>query len=364
MKLKIKKEVMLEGLQKVQSIVNPRTTLPILSNVLYRAENDRLWLSATDLEVSVRASVEAEVIEEGGTTLHARRAFSIFRELASGEIEFETDDKDHATIKSGSSFFKMVGISEDDFPPLPKFDTGRAYTMEQNALKLMLQKTSYAASNDETRQVLNGALFAFRDDKLTVVATDGRRMALVEQEVEFPKDAEVDIIIPSKTIGELIRTLGDAGTIKILLTEKQVAFEFGTMLIVSRLIEGNYPNFRQVIPAQSEQRIPVERESLLAAVRRASLMTTDQSRSVRLTFGKNRLEVVTETPDVGEARETLPVKYAGPDISVAFNPEFLMDPLRTLDSDEIYMEITDDLSPGVIKTDVPFLYVLMPMRVS
>jgi DNA polymerase-3 subunit beta len=174
----------------------------------------------------------------------------------------------------------------------------------------------------------------------------------------------MDLVVPSKTINELIRTMGDTGTVKLTATDKQVAFDFGEMLVISRLLEGTYPNFRQVIPASSDQRVPVERESLLAAVRRASLVTTDQSRSVRLTFQKNKLEVTTESADVGEARETLPIKYSAKEISVAFNPEFLMDPLRTLESDEIFMEISDELSPGVIKADVPFLYVLMPMRIS
>ena len=364
MKLKIKKEAIIDGLQKVQSIVNPRTTLPILSNILFRAEKDRLWLSATDLEVSVRASVEAEVLEEGGVTLHARRAFSIFRELSAPEIEIESDDNDLAKINTASSYFKMVGISEDDFPPLPKFDEGNSYSLDQDLFRDMLQKTCYAASTDETRQVLNGVLMSFRNDKLTTVATDGRRLALVEQEVEFPADSEIDLIVPSKTVNELVRTLGDSGTVKVVATQKQVAFDFGEMLVVSRLIEGTYPNYRQVVPASSDQRVPVEREALLAAVRRAALMTTDQSRSVKLKFGKNKLEVITETPEVGEARETLPIKYAEKEISVAFNPEFLVDPLRNLESDEIFMEITDELSPGVIKADVPFLYVLMPMRVS
>jgi len=364
MKLKIKKEAIIEGLQKVQSVVNPRTTLPILSNVLLRAEKDRLWLSVTDLEVSVRASVEAEIEKEGGTTIPARRAFSVFKELPGPEIAIETDDHDVATISSGSAVFKLLGMAEDDFPPLPKLVGGKTFTLEQDAFRSMIQKTSYAASTDETRQVLNGTLLSFRDDKLTVVATDGRRLALVEQELEFPDDAAMDLVVPSKTINELIRTMGDTGTVKLTATDKQVAFDFGEMLVISRLLEGTYPNFRQVIPASSDQRVPVERESLLAAVRRASLVTTDQSRSVRLTFQKNKLEVTTESADVGEARETLPIKYSAKEISVAFNPEFLMDPLRTLESDEIFMEISDELSPGVIKADVPFLYVLMPMRIS
>lgn len=364
MKLKIKKDVLIDGLQKVQSIVNPRTTLPILSNILFRAENDRLWLSATDLEVSVRASVEAEVIREGAVTLHARRAFSIFRELSGPEIEIDVDENDVAHIRCASSYMKLIGISEDDFPPLPAFDEGSSYSIDQGLFKAALQKTAYAASTDETRQVLNGVLLSFRNERLTAVATDGRRLALAEQEVEFPEDAEIDLVVPSKTVNELTRTLGETGPLKIIATNKQVAFDFGDMLVVSRLIEGTYPNFRQVIPASSEQRVPVEREALMMAVRRVALMTTDQSRSVRLNFTRNKLEINTETAEVGEAHESIAIKYTENDIAVAFNPEFLIDPLRALDSDEIYMEITDELSPGVIKADVPFLYVLMPMRIS
>ncbi len=364
MKLKIKKDDIIDGLQKVQAVVSSRTTLPILSNVLFKAEKNMLWLSATDLEVSVRTGVEAQVDKPGATTLHSRRVFSICREISGPELELDTNDKDVTTIKTGSSFFKVVGISEDDFPPLPKFEGGKNYSIDQGVFKQMLEKTCYAASNDETRYILNGALLSFKDDKLTVVATDGRRLALVEQDVEFSKDSEAELILPSKTINELIRTLGDDGNLLIKSTDKQAAFEFGNMLVVSKLIEGTYPNFKQVIPAKSDERIAIERESLLYAVRRAALMTTDQSRSVKLTFGKNRLEIITETPDVGEARETVPIKYNGKEISVAFNPEFLMDPLRALESDEIFMEITDELSPGVIKANVPFLYVLMPMRLS
>lgn len=364
MKFKIKKDILIDGLQKVQSIVNPRTTLPILSNILFRAENDRLWLSATDLEVSVRASVEAEVIKEGAVTLHARRAFSIFRELSGPDIEIEVGDHETANIQCGSSFYKMIGLSEDDFPPLPAFDEGTSYSLDQGIFKTTLQKTAYAASTDETRQVLNGVLLSFRNDRLTSVATDGRRLALVEQEMELPDEETMDLVVPSKTVNELIRTLGDSGPLKIIATSKQVAFDFGDMLVVSRLIEGQYPNFRQVIPASSEQRVAVEREALMMAVRRVALMTTDQSRSVRLHFSRNKLEVSTETVEVGEAHESIAIKYEEDDISVAFNPEFLIDPLRALESDEIYMEITDELSPGVIKADVPFLYVLMPMRIS
>ena len=374
MKLRISRNVLVEGLQKVQSIVSTRTTLPILSNVLLRAEQGKLALCTTDLEVGVRTAVDAKVTEPGGTTLPARRLFSIVKELPADELDLEVDEKNHATIKSGSSYFKIIGLSEEEFPPLPKFSGGRSYSMDQGVFKLMLQSTGYAASSDETRYVLNGVLLSFKGDKLTLVATDGRRLALMEQELEFPKEAEADLILPSKAVAELIRTLGDEGPLKIQASENQIAFEFVSgaagsasrdeLLLVSKLIDGVYPNFRQVIPSSSEERVTVERELLLNAVRRVALVTNDKSNSVKITLGKNRLDVTANTPEFGEARETMAIKYTGKDITISFNPEFVLDPLRHLTADEVYLELNDELSPGHIKSRLPFLYVLMPMRMS
>jgi len=365
MHFKVTKEALVESLQRVQAIVNPRTTLPILSNVLVKAESGVLRLTTTDLEVSVQTIADAEIEAAGATTLPARKLFSIVRELPSREIEISVDENNAAEIKCGNAFFKLVGMAEDDFPPLPVFEGGRTFTLDQGVFKDILHKTSYAASNDETRYVLNGVLLSFQEDKLTVVSTDGRRLALVEQELEFPDESAGDMILPSKTVGELLKTLGDEGELVIRATDTQISFEFERILIVSKLIEGSYPNFRQVIPASCDERITVEREGLLNAVRRVALMTAaDQSNSIKMTFGNNQLEITAVTPDVGEAREKLPVKYAGKEINIAFNPEFMMSPLRNLDTDEVYLEVSDELSPGVVKTTEPFLYVLMPMRLS
>jgi DNA polymerase-3 subunit beta len=364
MKLKVNKESFLQVLQKVQSVVSPRATLPILSNVLLHAADGKLTVTATDLELSVQTRTDAEIEKEGATTLPSRRSFSIVREIPAAELEIDVNDKNVASITSGSSHFKLNGMSDEEFPPLPKLDGGYQYSVEQPVFREMLQKTSYAASTDETRYILNGVLMSFAEDKLTMVATDGRRLALIDQEVEYPKDAEGDLVLPTKTVHELIRTLEDEGALKIRAVKNQIAFDFGEMLVISKLIDGTYPNYRQVIPSGSDVRIAIEREGLLAAVRRAALLTTDQSNSVKLHFSKNTLEIVTQTPDVGESRETLPIKYDEKAISVAFNPAFMMDPLKILQCDEIYFELTDELSPGVIKADLPFLYVIMPMRVS
>jgi len=364
MKISIEKDQILEALQKVQSIVGQRTTLPILSNVLLEAEDGKLTLSTTDMEVSVRTSLEADVSQSGSTTLPARRFFSICRELPSHQVDITVSESDVAEITSGSANFKLEGLSKDDFPPMPTFEESLSYKLDQGILRDILQKTSYAASTDESRAILNGSLMAFRDNKLTVVCTDGRRLALVEQEIDIPDEAELDIVVPTKTITELIKTLEDEGEAIIKTSATQVAFEFGNIFIISKLIDGTYPNYRQVIPSQCEERIPIDREILHDAVRRVSLMLDDQAASVKVKITENRIELLTSSPEVGEASETIPVKYSGKDITIAFNPGFMMAPLKHLDSDEVFLELSDDLSPGVIKSNVPFLYVIMPIRVN
>ncbi len=364
MKFSIEKDHILEALQKVQSIVPQRPVLPILSNVLLEAGDGKLTLTTTDQEVSVRTTLKADVSEPGATTLPARRFFSICRELPSHQVDIKVTDNDVAEISSGAANFKLEGLSQDDFPPMPSFEESFSYQLQQGTLKGLLQKTSYAASTDESRAILNGSLMVFRDNKLTVVCTDGRRLALVEQEIDIPEDAELDIVVPTKTIAELIKTLEDEGEASIKMSATQVAFEFGNIFIISKLVDGTYPNYRQVIPSQCEERIAIDRETLHDAVRRVSLMLDDQAASVKVSITENRIELLTSSPEVGEARESVPVKYSGKDITIAFNPAFMMAPLKHLDSDEIYLELSDELSPGVIKSNVPFLYVIMPIRVN
>jgi len=364
MKFSIEKEQILEALQKVQSIVGQRTTLPILSNVLLEADNNKLTLTTTDMEVSVRTGIEADIQRNGATTLPARRFFSICRDLPNHLVEIEVGSDDVAEVTSGSYNCRLEGLSHDDFPPMPTFEESCSYGIKQGILKDILQKTSYASSTDESRTILNGSLMSFRDNKLTVVCTDGRRLALVEQEMDNPDAAEVDIVVPTKTVNELIKTLDDEGEAVVKTSATQVAFEFGNILVISKLIDGTYPNYRQVIPSQCEERIAVDREMLQSAIRRVSLMLDDQAASVKIHITENRMELITSSPEIGESHESVPIKYTGKDIKIAFNPAFLSAPLKHLDSDEIYLELSDELSPGVIKSNVPFLYVIMPIRVS
>ncbi len=364
MKFSVAKDKLLEGLQTVQNVVSTRTTLPILSNVLIRAENGALHFTTNDLDVGMSCSVEAKIEKPGGTTIPARRLAGIVKELPSSEVSVEVDGKNAASIRCGPSFFKMLCLPEDEFPALPKLEKAKAFTLQQKVLKDALRKTSYGISTDETRYVLNGILFSFKENKLTLVATDGRRLALVDLEAEFPRSNEVDVVIPSKCITELQRLLGEEGDVKLAVGDNHVSFEAGGKLLVSKLIEGNYPNYRQVIPAESRERITIERELLLNAVRRVSLLSSEKSNSVKLVFTKNNLEITANTPDIGESHESLAISFKGKDFSVAFNPGFLQDPLRALTEDEIHLEVSDEMSPGVIKIGTPFLYVLMPMRIS
>jgi DNA polymerase-3 subunit beta len=369
MKLTITKDQMLAGLQAVQNIVSTRTTLPVLSNVLIRAEGNQLHLTATDLDVSIACGVEANVAIPGASTVPVKKLFGICRELNGSEIELEVDDRNVCSLRAGPSFYRLNGLAATEFPAQPEFGDKRKVVLPQEKLRGMLRKTSFAISTDETRYVLNGIFFVLKEHKFTMVATDGRRLALVGEDLDIDSASEGQFIVPTKAVNELNRLLQTTGEAKICFAESQVAFRLKddggfSVLITSRLVDGTYPNYQQVIPGGSKERIAFIREELLHALRRAELMTSEKSNSVKLSFTKNNLAITANTPEVGEARESIAINYRGQDFAIAFNPVYLMDPLKALDDDEIFLELTDELSPGVMKTNGPFLYVIMPMRMS
>ncbi|MGD0744524.1 MAG: DNA polymerase III subunit beta [Verrucomicrobiota bacterium] len=369
MNLTIAKEQILNGLQAVQNVVGARTTLPILSNVLMSVEGEKMEFTATDLDVTVACSVEAKVRKAGAATVPVKKLFGIVRELNGSEIDIEVDEKNICSIRCGSSFYKIHGLTADEFPPLPKFKDDKKVTLPQETVKAMLRKTSFAISTDESRYVLNGIYISLKDHKMTVVATDGRRLALVDEEVDLAEKSKGEFIIPAKAVNELNRLLQEKGEIVIKFGENQASFalkdEKGfSVLVVTKLIEGNYPNYRQVIPSEVKERVPLSREEFLHALRRAEIMTSEKANSVKLAFGKNNLAITANSPEVGEARESLAVNYKGKEVAIAFNPKYLIDPLNALTEDEVFFELIDELSPGVLKINGPFLYVVMPMRLS
>jgi len=369
MNLTIAKEQLIHGLQSVQNVVGNRTTLPVLSNVLLRADENRLEFTATDLDVTISCTVDCTVKKRGAATVPVKRFFGIVRELPVGEIEIDFDEKNICSIRAGASFYKINGLAAEEFPPIGELKELKRFVLAQPKLKGMLRKTSFAISNDESRFVLNGIFISLKDHKMTMVATDGRRLALVDEEADVPEGTQTDLIIPTKSVNELSRLLQDNGEIEIRITENQAAFRLNdekgsSVLIISKLVEGNYPNYRQVIPSETKERIPLPREEFLGALRRAQIMTSDKANSVKLALSRNNMAITANSPDVGEARETMAVDYKGKDIAIAFNPTYMIEPLNALTEEEVYLELIDELSPGVLKINGPFLYVVMPMRLS
>jgi DNA polymerase-3 subunit beta len=369
MNLSIAKDQLIHGLQSVQNIVSTRTTLPILSNVLLKAGENKLEFTATDLDVTIVCSVEANVKKMGASTTPVKRFFSIIRELTSPEIELEVDEKNACSVRAGASFYKINGLSADEFPPVHTLKDDKKITIPQEKFKGMLRKTSFAISTDESRYVLNGIFISLKEHKITMVATDGRRLALVDEEVDIPETSQGEFIIPTKTVNELARLLGEKGDVEIRIGENQASFTLNddkgfSVLVLSKLVEGNYPNYRQVIPTETKERIALPREEFLAATRRAQIMTSDKANSVKIAVSRNNLAITANSPDVGEARESLAINYKGKEMAIAFNPAYLIEPLNALTEDEVFLELIDELSPGVLKINGPFLYVVMPMRLS
>ena len=368
MKISVSKEDLTAGLQTVQNVVGARSTLPILSNVLLVAGEEKLELRATDLDVTIHAAIPAKVESEGASTLPAKRLFGLVREIEALGIDIDINDKEIASVQAGGAKYKLNGIGAEEYPPTAQFKESGTIRINQGKLREMIRKTAYAVSTDESRHQLNGINVVAEPERLTLVATDGRRLALVEEDVDSGTKAQ--FILPTKAVGELQRLLQTEGDVEIRVGETHVEItvpqENGEAIqIHSKLVEGNYPNYKQVIPSNEKmQNISVVKEELHHALRRADQITSDKANSVKLKFADNTLSITANTPDIGSGLESIAIKYEGPEIEVAFNPVFLMDPLKILEEEEIRFELTDSLSPGVIKGNTPFLYVIMPMRTN
>ena len=375
MKFKINQDHFSNGLQQVLNVVASRSTMPILSNVLIEAEEGHISLTTTNLDLGIRCRIKAEVSDTGSTTLPVRKLATIVKELPVNEVFFETSDKNQAKITSGGSLFKIMGISSEEFPPLPTFENRKVFELSQEEIVNMLKSVSYAQSTDENRYILNGVYFNFADEKLTLVATDGRRLGLTGLDLEVSEENTGSLILPAKTVAELERLMGKGEKVNIAFNDRQAAFEIGLdeagdsglvdhLYLVSKIVEGNYPNYRQVIPKETEHRVKIERELMLECVNRAALVTSDKSNSVKIKISKNLLEISGQSSEYGESHESMAIAYDGPEVQVAFNPQFLMEPLKALNKDEVFFEFKDELSPGLFKTLDNFICVIMPLRLN
>ena len=364
MKISCSRKDLLSGFQSVQGIVGSKSTLPILSNVLIETGKDCITILATDLEVAIKRKVPAKIEQEGSTTLPAKRMFNILRELVDDSVQIEVDNRNISSVASGTAFFKIIGLPKEDFPDIPDFGKEKKIKLKTELFSKILKRTSFSISHDETRYVLNGLLLSVKEGKLIAVATDGRRLAYYEMEEDIPKQIEKEIIIPAKTISELQRLIENEKEITIYFSENQVAFEMDNMLMVSRLIEGHFPNYKQVIPENIKHKIAFNAAELLSGVRRVSVMASEKSNSIKLRFSKNTLTLTSNTPEIGEAKETMAVPFDEGDVEITFNPEYMQDMLKNLDEEEVYLELIDSLSPGIIRTNTAYLYVLMPMKMT
>ena len=376
MKFKINKEHFATGLRQVTNVVSSKPSMPVLNNVLIKAEGDTVVLTTTNLDLGIRCSIKAEVERAGEITLPVKKLAAIVNAMPQQEITLESGDGQVARIRSGrSDFQRFNGLKAEDFPPLPSFVDQHNYELGPQELLNMLRSVSYAQSSDENRYILNSVFFNFSEGKLTLVATDGRRLALISRDMKIDREDEGSIILPAKTVSELEKLLTQGKSVKISFNDRQVAFDIevgeesssngltGSIYLVSKIVEGSYPNYKQVIPKETEHRIKVERELMLETVRRVALMTTDKQNSVRLKISDNCLEISGQSSDLGEAKEPIEVEYDGPEVQIGFNPEFLLSPLNNLTKDEVFFEFKDEMSPGVFKTLDNFLCVVMPLRI-
>ena len=364
MKFNIVRSTFIEGLKAVQNIVAAKNAYPILQNVLLEANGEDLKLTTTDLDLSIVCTVKCEVKEPGSSTLPVKLLANSVLKAPEGVIEVEIDEQEKGKLLAGSSIFRIIGKPAADFPLFTIDEESCEYTLPRVALYEMLRKTQYAASQDDTRRTLKGVLISFKDGKLTMVATDGRRLAMVEKEMEFPKNYEKDYILPSKTVQELMRSVSGEGDVVIKAQPTKICFEFDGTRILSKLVDEVYPNYTQVIPSACANKVEIDRQLLINALDRASVITMDEAHSTKLIFEGNRLVVTSAASEIGEAKDEVPIKYAGEKIEILFDPNFLMEPLKAIDDDEIFIEFNDGKSPAMIKCSIPFLYVVMPLRIS
>ena len=366
MEIQVSRDLFFKGINLVLSATAQKAnTLPILGNILLESAKDgRLKIVGTDLEVGISTSIPAKILKEGSITIPSKKLHEIIRELTEAEIEITVAKNNAVNIKAGKAFFKIMGLGKEDYPKLPEWSSKDAIEIDQGLVKESLSLTAFAISYDETRYVLNGVLLSVKGSKICFVATDGRRLAFIEKEFKNTAGRNFEIIIPVKAVHELLKNLSWDGVVQIATTQNQAIFNFGDTFLVSRLIEGHFPNYEQVIPKEEKTTTLARREDFLQAIRRTALLTTPDSPAVKLDFVKGKILVSSRSPNLGEAKEELSADVSGEEIAIGFNPHYLIDVLKNLDIDNISFSLSDPDKPGLLKGKDGYLYVVMPMQLS
>jgi DNA polymerase-3 subunit beta len=373
MELKIGVQELARALGRSQGIAEKKTTMPILSHVLLEAKKGgKLHLSATDLDVSISAEHDCEVLREGSVAVSARHLYDIVRSLPEATATLKRAQNNYLELASGAAEFRIVGLPAEDFPALPRFDKVKFQVVSPQELLGLIGLTAFAVSTDETRYNLNGVFFESSGGELRMVATDGHRLSLARRPAEGDFGLKKGVILPKKGLGELKKLLEEAlesgeesPEVKLGFVESSAVVARPRVTLVMRLIEGVFPDYKQVIPKQGEKSVKLGRLRFLETLRRISLLSSDKAHAVKLDLSPGVLKVLSQNPDLGEAKEEVPVEYRGEPLRIGFNARYLTDVLQALSCDDVLIELADDLSPGVLKPvgDDGFTAVIMPMRI-
>jgi DNA polymerase-3 subunit beta len=366
MRLITTKQALVDCLGIVGKAVSSRTSIQVLSGVLLEATEESIVLSATDMEISLRAPLAGKVERPGSLVVPARIASDIARSLPVGEVILEqSPGETHMQIRAAGSVFDLHSLPAADFPQLPVC-LGERFAVNKTAFIETVDRVAPSASRDETRPVLTGVLIQFTTDSVRMVATDSYRLSVKETPLQSSVAASVEVIIPARTLLELSRIAAGASddTLSILPTENQILFEVGGISLVSRLIDGQFPNYRQLIPETFDHEVGVDHDELLEAVRRVGLLA-QKNTPIRMRFADNSLSVSAESQDVGKAKETIPVQYSGEELEIGFNPEFLEAGVASVKEPVVYLRFISPLRPGLVKgSGDDFLYLVMPIRLN
>jgi DNA polymerase III subunit beta len=370
MELVVRKNDLLRELQLFQGIVERKNTIPILANVLMEAKGDQVSFLATDLEVGLRSKCAAMVSKNGALTLPAKKFYEIIKSLPETDVRI-AEEKGGVKVAADRFDSRMQTLPREDFPTLPESGGAPSATLPRAALKEMVAKTQFAITGEDTRYFLNGALFVLRPDTMSLVATDGHRLALVTvpRDAKAAKDAdEVRAILPKKTLGELARLLQEGDEdIRYERGENHLFFDVGGRLLISRMIDGQFPAYERVIPKGNDKHVEFERDRLTNAVRRVALLSNERSRAVKILIDRGKVDVTSSSPDLGEAKETLTVEYAGAPLQICFNAQYVLDFLSAVATDVVSLDLKDEVSQAVMKPvgaeSYEYTYVIMPMRV-
>jgi DNA polymerase-3 subunit beta len=368
MKFTIHRNPLLEALSKAQSVVERKNTVPILANVLFSVEKNQLSVCATDLEVGVKINLPVQASQDGKVTLSAKALLDIVKELPQENLELTKKDNDWVEIICGKSKFKVVSLSASEYPTLPAFEEKKYIDSSIEGLKEMIDRTSFAVSTDATRYLMNGVFFEALDKNIMrMTATDGHRLAYMDREIfAHAPEFKRGIIIPKKGLTELRKFLDEGeATIGIAFERGYIFAHLDHSYIFIRLIEGEYPDYRQVIPKSADRIAKLDKNQFHSALKRVSLLAHEKSRGVKFSMQNGMITVYSSNPDLGEAKEEIDADYTGEAVSIGFNAKYLLDCLNVMNDDQIEFYFKDHLSPGILKTknQPNHTYVIMPMRI-